>query len=332
MGFVENVLEKAANEPKRIVLPEGGDDRVIEAACRISSEGIAELIILGAEDVLRGKLEGGGADMSRIKVIDPASSDLNEKYAEVFTDIRKYRGMTIERARETVKDSVYFGTMMVKTGEADGLVAGAAHSTADTIRPALQIIKPIPGYKTISSVFFMCFDDETFVFADCAIVENPTASQLSDIAILTAATSIQFGIEPRIAMLSYSTKGSSRGEGSMKVVQATERARDKINALFGFGGSVVIDGELQFDSAFVPEVASKKCPGSVLGGKANVFIFPDLHAGNICYKAVQRFCGIDAVGPVLQGLAKPVNDLSRGCNADEIVATVAITGLQAANS
>jgi phosphate acetyltransferase len=236
--------------------------------------------------------------------------------------------MTPENAARIVTDEIYFGTMLVQLGHADGLVAGACHSSADTIRPALQIIKAFQGMRTISSTFFMCLEEQTYLFSDCAIVQTPTSSQLCDITIETIKTAFLFGIKPRVALLSYSTKGSGSGEGVDKVARGAERAKERAFALFG--AAVPVDGELQFDAAFVPSVAQLKCPNSELKGGANVFIFPDLASGNICYKAVQRLAGAEAFGPVLQGLAKPVNDLSRGCDAHDIVGTVAITAIQAA--
>lgn len=327
--FLQKVLDRAKQASKTIVLPEGDDDRIIQAAKTIVDQKIASLVLLGDEQKTANALKDIGADTRNITVINPLTSESCEQYAQSLYEIRKLRGMTIERAAELVKDPVHFGTMMVKSGHADGLVAGATHSTADTIRPALQIIKPVEGFKTVSSVFFMCFPEDTLVFADCGIIEKPTAAQLSDIAVYSAAIATQFGISPRIAMLSYSTKGSARGEGASKIALATERAKEKVSALFGYGGEVILDGELQFDAAYIPEVAQRKSPDSPLKGNANVFIFPDLGAGNICYKAVQRLAGANAYGPILTGLAKPVNDLSRGCSAEDIVAIVAITAVQA---
>jgi phosphate acetyltransferase len=327
--FLQKVLKRAKQASKTIVLPEGDDERVLQAVNTLTEQKIAKVIILGDQEKLTDTLSRTGADMSQITITNPLASDKRDLYAQGLYEVRKYRGVTIEKAAELVKDPIYFGTMMVKAGDADGLVAGATHSTANTIRPALQIIRPVEGFKTVSSVFFMCFPDNTYVFADCGIIENPTAAQLSDIAVYSSAIAIQFGIEPRIAMLSYSTKGSARGEGASKIVRATERAKEKISALFGYGGPVIVDGELQFDAAFVPDIAERKCPDSPLKGNANVFIFPDLGAGNLCYKAVQRMAGANAYGPILTGLAKPVNDMSRGCSAEDIVAIVAITAVQA---
>jgi phosphate acetyltransferase len=241
--------------------------------------------------------------------------------------MRKNKGITPETALEAMKDDVYFGTMLVKTSQVDGLVSGAVHSTPDTIRPALQIIKAAQGIKTVSSMFFMTNTEHTFLFADSGLNQEPDAEQLADIVLSTARTAKQFGIFPKIAMLSYSTKGSAKGAGPDKMLKATELAKAKLQK--DFDGEYLIDGELQFDSAFVPKVAAKKCPDSPLKGQANTFIFPDLSVGNICYKLAERLASLNAYGPILQGIAKPVNDLSRGCNSDDIVAAVAITAIQA---
>jgi phosphate acetyltransferase len=283
--------------------------------------------VLGQKDALRSVLKKHNLTAEQAGLCDPKSDSRGGEFAQAFYEQRKHKGVALEQARNIVQDEVYFGTMLVKLGYADGLVAGAAHSTADTIRPALQIIKPQNGIKTISSMFFMCFPDKTLLFADCGLVENPTDHQLVDIAVSTARTGLAFGFSPRIAMLSYSTKGSATGDVAAKMARASERAKQEIQAVFG--DKVLIDGEMQFDAAFVPEIAARKAPGSCLGGMANTFIFPDLGAGNICYKAVQRLSGCQAFGPVLQGLNHPVNDLSRGCSAEDIVATVAITAIQA---
>jgi phosphate acetyltransferase len=326
--FLTTILAKAAANLKTIVLPEGHDNRTLEAAQVIVDKKIAKLIILGDPDDMAPKL-GKALDSGWIELMKPTHHPLKKELAEQLYEIRKHKGMNQMQADVVIADEMYFGTMLVKTGRADGLVSGATHSTADTVRPALQIIKPAEGNKTVSSMFFMCFPDVTYMFADCGLVQDPNESELADIAVSTAKTAFQFGFEPRIAMLSYSTKGSAKGDGAAKVVMATERAKATLDAIYG--GKVVIDGELQFDAAFVPDIAAKKCPNSPLKGMANTFIFPDLGAGNICYKATQRLAGAEAYGPVLQGLAKPVNDLSRGCNSDDIVATVAVTALQAAD-
>ncbi|HOK67113.1 MAG TPA: phosphate acetyltransferase [Anaerohalosphaeraceae bacterium] len=329
MSFLEKILYQASQRQKTIVLAEGSDKRVLEAAKILTDKRIARIIVLGETDQVYRDLKALGAKTDEIRVIDPKTSEHRQRYAQCLYEIRKSKGLTLEDAERLVEDNIYFGTLMVKNGDADGLVGGAIHASADMIRPALQIIRPAEGFKTISSVFFMCRGEEIYLFADCGLVEYPTTAQLSDIAVSTAITAMQFGIEPKIAMLSYSTKGSAKSEGAMKVAMAAERTREKVGHLFGYGGKVVVDGELQFDAAFVPEVAALKCPDSPLKGRANVFIFPNLEAGNICYKAVQRLGNFEAYGPILQGLARPVNDLSRGCVPEDIVGTAAITALQA---
>ncbi|MHC5082441.1 MAG: phosphate acetyltransferase [Planctomycetota bacterium] len=326
--FFEQIIARASENIRTIVLPEGNDDRIIEAAAEILQRNCAKLVILGDIETIANQLSAHGVDPSKLQILNPKTDEKLGEFAEAFYELRKHKGVTPEQAAKIVTDEVYFGTMMVKLGHADGLVAGACHSTADTIRPALQLIKSIQGLRTISSTFFMCLEGETYLFSDCALVQNPSASQMCDIAIATTKTGFQFGLKPRVALLSYSTKGSGSGESVAKVAQAADRAKEMIFALFG--ATVPVDGELQFDSAFVPSVAEKKCPDSPLKGNANVFIFPDLASGNICYKAVQRLAKAEAFGPVLQGLAKPVNDLSRGCFTQDVVATVAITAIQAA--
>lgn len=326
--FFERLTKRAAENIRTIVLPEGSDDRIIAAAAKIIELGFARLIVLGNVEQIQKKLAEHGTDPKQVQLIDPKNNPHLDSFAQELYNLRKEKGMTPEQAAKIITDNIYFGTMLVKTGQADGLVAGACHSSANTIRPALQIIKSFQGMRTISSAFFICLEGRTYLFSDCAIVQNPTASQLCDITIETIKTAFLFGLKPRVALLSYSTKGSGSGEGVDKVARGTERAKERAFALFG--AAVPVDGELQFDAAFVPEVAQLKCPDSPLKGNANVFIFPDLASGNICYKAVQRFAGAEAFGPVLQGLAKPVNDLSRGCDAHDIVGTVAITAIQAA--
>lgn len=327
MSFFDQIVKKASENKKTIVLPEGADDRTIDAAAQVLQLGFANLIILGDVDMITAGLREKGADPAKLQIFNPATDAKLEEFTNAFYDMRKHKGLSQEQAANIVKDEIYFGTLLVKLGYADGLVAGACHSSADTIRPALQIIKPEEGIKTISSMFFMCFPAETLLFADCGLIEEPTEAQLCDIAVATAKTGLQFGFEPRVAMLSYSTKGSAKGEHAVKIALAADRAKERVEAIFG--GKVLIDGELQFDAAFVPEIAAAKAPDSPLKGRANTFIFPDLGAGNICYKSTQRLAGADAFGPILQGLAKPVNDLSRGCDARDIVATAAITAIQA---
>ena len=326
--FFDKLVQRASQRIRSIVLPEGSDDRTIDAAAKILELGFAKLILLGDVPSIQEALSQRGANLANLQVLDPKTDSRLKEFADAFYQLRKDKGMTPERAATIITDEIYFGTMLVKLGHADGLVAGACHSSADTIRPALQIIKAFQGMRTISSTFFMCLEGQTYLFSDCAIVQNPTAAQLCDITIETIKSAFLFGIKPRVALLSYSTKGSGSGEGVDKVARGAERAKERAFALFG--AAVPVDGELQFDAAFVPSVAQLKCPDSELKGSANVFIFPDLSSGNICYKAVQRLAGAEAYGPVLQGLDKPVNDLSRGCDAHDIVGTVAITAIQAA--
>jgi phosphate acetyltransferase len=325
--FLQQILEKATALYKHIVLPEGHDERTIEAAKKITDRKMARLTILGDDKQIAEALKKIGAKTNDINIINNFTTEKLKDYAEQFYQLRKNKGVTGESAINTIKGRVYFGTMMVKNGEVDGLVSGATHSTADTVRPALQIIKAAKGIKTVSSMFFMTNSKMTILFADSGLNEDPDAEQIADITLATARTAKQFGIVPKIAMLSYSTKGSAQGPGPAKMIKATELAKAKL--VKDFGGEYLIDGELQFDAAFVPKVAAQKCPASPLKGQANVFIFPDLSAGNICYKLAERLAGLNAYGPILQGLAMPVNDLSRGCKSDDIVATIAITAIQA---
>lgn len=325
--FLGMIVKKASSANKHIVLPEGDDPRMLEAAKVIAQKKIAKLTILGDSAKIKAQLESSSTDMTNIIIITPSESNKIEQYAQAFYELRKHKGVDLEKATAMVKDVMYYATMMVKLGDADGLVAGAAHSSADTIRPALQIIKSSPSIKTVSSMFFMAKEDTTYMFSDCGLNQNPTPEQLSDIALSTAKTAQQFGFTPKVAMLCYSTKGSGSGPAVDMMSEATKLAKDKLAS--DFQGEYAIDGEIQFDAAFVPAIASSKCPDSPLKGEANTFIFPDLCSGNICYKAIERIAGFSAYGPILQGIAKPVNDLSRGCSSDDIVATVAITAIQA---
>ena len=318
--FLERMKKAAKSSKKTIVLPEGEDPRTIEAAKKIVAEGLANLVILGDPDKI---------DVEGVTVIDPRSAEKHDEYAAAFAALRKKKGVTLPEAMEQMNDATYFGTMMVKMGDADGLVSGACHSTANTLRPALQILKTAPGTKLVSAFFIMCTDkaeygdDGTLLFADCGLNIDPTADELSEIAIASAGSWEKYmGTQPKVAMLSFSTMGSAKGEVPTKVQEATELAHEKAPEL-------AVDGDLQLDAALVPSVAALKAPGSDVAGKANVLVFPDLEAGNIGYKLVQRFAGAQAYGPILQGIAKPVNDLSRGCSADDIVGVVAITAVQA---
>ena len=320
--FAYRLIERARADRRRIVLPEGDDDRILLAAGRLLVHGLAELTILGDEAQVRARAAELGVDLSGVAVINPRTSDLCEQFAEQYADLRKAKGINVEQAREIMHDVSYFGTMLVQNGFVDGMVSGAAHTTAHTVRPAFEIIKTRPGVSTVSSIFLMCLSDRVLAYGDCAIVPDPTAEQLADIAISSADTAAQFGIEPRVAMLSYSTGNSGSGAGVDKVRAATDLVRRREPQL-------LVEGPIQYDAAVDPDVAAAKMPDSLVAGRATVLIFPDLNTGNNTYKAVQRSAGAIAIGPVLQGLNKPVNDLSRGALVDDIVYTVAITAIQA---
>lgn len=318
--FLDRMKNAAKADKKTVVLPEGEDPRTIAAARKIVDEGLANLVVLGDPATI---------DLPGVAVIDPKTSDKHEAYAQKFAELRAKKGVTIEQAREQMDDNTYFGTMMVKMGDADGLVSGACHSTANTLRPALQILKTAPGTKLVSAFFVMCTDeaeygeDGALLFADCGLNINPTADELSEIAIASAETwRSLMSEEPKVAMLSFSTMGSAKGDVPTKVQEATKLANEKAPEL-------ALDGDLQLDAALVKSVAKLKAPDSKVAGNANILIFPDLEAGNIGYKLVQRFACAEAYGPILQGIAKPVNDLSRGCSAEDIVGVVAITAVQA---
>lgn len=320
--FEYQLLDRARAERKRIVLPEGDDDRILRAAGRLLRRRVVDLTILGDETRVRARAAELGVDLSSATVLDPRRSDYLSEFAAEYARLRAHRGMTIDRAREIMADISYFGTMMVYKGIADGMVSGAAHTTAHTIRPSLEIIKTQPGVSTVSSVFLMCLADRVLAYGDCAVVPDPSAEQLADIAISSAETAARFGIDPRIAMLSYSTGDSGAGVGVDKVRAATALVHERRPDL-------LVEGPIQYDAAVEPTVAHTKLPDSQVAGRATVFVFPDLNTGNNTYKAVQRSAGAVAVGPVLQGLNKPVNDLSRGALVQDIVNTVAITAIQA---
>lgn len=328
MNFIDSMKERASKNLKTIVLPESNDIRVLEAARKVTDQGFAKVILLGNKAELQEI--AGEMSIADITVINPLESDKREKYVNDFYELRKAKGMTIEKAEETLKNNIYFGTMMIKEGDADGLVAGSICSTADTLRPSLQILKTAPGVKLVSSFFIMQVpnseygQDGMFLFSDCGLNTNPNADELSEIAISSANTWKQLvGTEPKVAMLSYSTFGSAPiTELTEKVINATKLVKEK-------EPNLLVDGEMQADASIVPSVGAKKAPGSAVAGNANVLIFPDLNAGNIGYKLVERLAKAEAYGPVTQGIAKPVNDLSRGCKADDIVGVVAITAVQA---
>lgn len=320
--FTYKLLDWARSDRKHIVLPEGDDDRILTAAGRLLYRGVAELTILGEESAIRSRAAELGVDISDATVLDPQTSDLCDKFAEQYAEMRKHKGVTVEQAREIIHDVSYFGTMLVHNDLVDGMVSGARHTTAHTVRPAFEIIKTLPDVSTVSSIFLMCLADRVLAYGDCAIVPDPTAEQLADIAISSARTAASFGIEPRVAMLSYSTGTSGSGADVEKVREATELVMQREPDL-------LVDGPIQYDAAVEPSVAKSKRPDSKVAGRATVLIFPDLNTGNNTYKAVQRSAGAIAIGPVLQGLKKPVNDLSRGALVEDIVNTVAITAIQA---
>ena len=320
--FEYQLLEKARTARKRIVLPEGTDDRVLKAAATVLTRGIADLTILGEEAEVRGRALELGIDLGAAQVLSPFDPVIVDRFAREYEQLRRHKGVTYAQAADTVTDVSYFGTMMVHLGLADGMVSGAAHTTAHTIRPAFEIIKTRPGVSVVSSVFLMALADRVLVYGDCAVIPDPTAPQLADIAISSAATATEFGIEPRVAMLSYSTGESGSGEDVDKVREATALVRERAPEL-------LVEGPIQYDAAADAAVAKAKMPGSAVAGRATVFVFPDLNTGNNTYKAVQRSAGAVAMGPVLQGLNKPINDLSRGALVDDIVNTIAITAIQA---
>ena len=320
--FEFGLLERARSSLKHIVLPEGTDDRVLRAASTLLGRGVVRLTILGDEQDVRTRATALGLDISAADVLSTRDPQLRERFAQEYVRLRSHKGMTLEVARDTVTDVSYFGTMMVHLGLADGMVSGAAHTTAHTIRPGFEIIKTSPGVSIVSSVFFMALADRVLVYGDCAVVPDPTAEQLADIAVTSAATAAQFGVEPRLAMLSYSTGESGSGADVDKVRAATALVRSRRPDL-------AVDGPIQYDAAADVAVAAAKLPDSEVAGRATVFVFPDLNTGNNTYKAVQRSAGAVAIGPVLQGLRKPINDLSRGALVQDIVNTVAITAIQA---
>jgi len=320
--FEYQLLDRARSHRKRIVLPEGNDDRILKAAGRLLQRGVADLTILGDEAEIRPRAAELGVDLDAATVLNPRTSELCDQFAEQYAQLRKRKGVTVEQARETIHDVSYFGTMLVHNDIVDGMVSGAVHTTAHTVRPAFEIIKTQPDVSTVSSIFLMCLADRVLAYGDCAIVPDPTSEQLADIAISSARTAAQFGIDPRVAMLSYSTGSSGIGTDVDKVRTATELVRKRAPDL-------LVEGPIQYDAAVEPSVAATKMPDSPVAGRATVLIFPDLNTGNNTYKAVQRSAGAVAIGPVLQGLNKPVNDLSRGALVSDIVNTVAITAIQA---
>ena len=333
MDFVKELESKAAKAGKKIVLCDGEDKRVVEAAAKIVKEGIAKIVLVGNE--AECKKVAPDVDLSEIELVDPETSPKTAEYAKILYECRKAKGMTEEEAAKQAKDRTMFGALMLKAGDVDGYVSGACHSTANTLRPGLQVIKTAPGISTVSSSFIMVapeggnkyIPEGVALFGDCAINIEPSSEQLADIAVATAETAKRIaGVEPRVAMLSFSTKGSGNDD---KFLKSVPKVQEAVKLAAEKAPSLALDGEFQFDAAIAPEVGKLKAPGSKVAGHANVFIFPNINAGNIGYKIAQRMGGWMAIGPVCQGFAKPLNDLSRGCNVDDIVATVAVTALQA---
>jgi phosphate acetyltransferase len=322
MMFEYALVERARAHRRRVVLPEGTEERILRAAEIVRRRGICDLTLLGpAEEVARHARELG-LDIAGVEVVDPATAPWRDEFAAEYARLRSHKGVTVEAAYDRFRDGAYFGTMMVHTGRADAMVSGCAHPTADTLRPAFEIIRTEPGVSVASSVFFMCLADQVLVYGDCAVNPDPDPAQLADIALSSAATAARFGVEPRVAMLSYSTGDSGSGADVDKVAAATALVRQRRPDL-------PVAGPIQYDAAVDATVAAAKLPGSPVAGRATVLIFPDLNTGNNTYKAVQRSAGAVAVGPVLQGLRRPVNDLSRGATVNDIVSTVAITAIQA---
>ncbi|MBF7017785.1 phosphate acetyltransferase [Staphylococcus durrellii] len=325
MSLLDVLQQKLSGKNVRIVLPEGEDERVLAAAVQLQESDLVSPVLLGNETNVKALANDKNLDITNLEIIDPATSELRSELVTAFVERRKGKA-TEEQAQEMLNDVNYFGTMLVYTGKAEGLVSGAAHSTGDTVRPALQIIKTKPGVSKTSGIFFMIKDDKQYIFGDCAI--NPTleAQDLAEIAVESAKSAQSFGMSPRVAMLSFSTKGSAKSDDVEKVSTAVELAQQKIKE--DNLTNVIVDGEFQFDAAIVPDVAKKKAPDAQIQGDANVFVFPSLEAGNIGYKIAQRLGGYDAVGPVLQGLNSPVNDLSRGCSTEDVYNLSIITAAQ----
>lgn len=321
MDLFSIVKEKVAGKGLKIVFPEGLDERILRAVSRLKADNAVEPILIGNPDQVKSKAAELGVSLDGIEILEPATYPEFDLLVEKFVERRKGKA-TEEQARELLKDENYFGTMLVYVHKADGLVSGAAHSTADTVRPALQIIKTKPGVSRTSGAFIMVRGDEKYVFADCAININLDAQGLAEVAVVSAETAKMFDIDPKVAMLSFSTKGSAKSEETERVIEAVKLAKE-------MAPDLVVDGEFQFDAAFVPSVAAKKAPDSVIKGDANVFVFPSLEAGNIGYKIAQRLGNFEAVGPILQGLNAPVNDLSRGCNEEDVYNLALITAVQA---
>ena len=327
--YLKGLMDQARVLNKTIVLPEGEDLRILEAGHIIASEKVAKIIILGEESEIKSYYASKGWDMDGIEVIKPENSPRLSEYTQLLYELRKEKGLTQEDAAKLALNYNYFGTLMIKSGHADGMVSGANHSTADTVRPALQIIKSAKKGRAVSSCLILVANDKLYLFSDCAIMINPTDREMADIALDAAESALKFGMEPKVAMLSYSTYGSGKGESVDKVKRATEMAKADLQKPEYQGLNIKLDGEMQADAALNDVVGRKKAPGSEVAGQANVLIFPCLEAGNIGYKMLQRLCGCEAYGPMLQGLNAPVNDLSRGALVEDIVGVIAITALQA---
>lgn len=330
MNLMQEIYARAKADKQRIVLPEGNEERTLKAANRLLADEIVDVILIGNPAEIKNLAKDLKlSNIDKAKIVDPISHDKKEAYTQLLFELRKNKGLTIEQAAKLVEDPLYLGCMMIKSGDADGEIAGARNTTGDVLRPALQIIKTKPGISVVSGAFLMFVNDHSYgedgllVFADCAVMPNPDARQLAEIAVATAHTTRAIvGVEPLVAMLSFSTKGSAKNEFTEKVVEATRIAKE-------IDPTIIIDGEMQADAAIVPNVASSKAPGSPVAGKANVLVFPDLNTGNTAYKLVQRLGNAEAIGPILQGMAAPVNDLSRGCSVDDIYNMVAMTANQA---
>lgn len=332
MTFIESMKEKAKKDIKTIILPESEDIRVLESASKVLKEGFANIILIGDENNVQALATQNNINIAKAQIINPKTSNQFEEYANYLYELRKEKGVTLEKAKEMLLEPIYFGTMMLKQGKADGLVSGACHSTANTLRPALQILKTKPNTKLVSAFFVMVIpnceygENGVFIFSDCGLVENPDAEQLAEIAISSSKSFEQLTQkEAKVAMLSYSTHGSANSSLTSKVLEATNLVKQN-------APSLICDGELQLDAAIIPEIAATKAPNSIVAGKANTLVFPDLNAGNIGYKLVQRLAKAEAYGPLCQGISKPVNDLSRGCSADDISGVIAITCVQAQTS
>ena len=332
MSFIEDIKQRAKQDIKTIILPEAEDKRVLEAASKVIKEGFAKVILIGDKEQVENDIKENNIDLTGVEIIDIKTSTRKQEYAQKLFELRQSKGMTEVEASKLIEEPIYYGMMMLKLGEADGLVSGAAHSTSNTLRPALQILKTAPNTKLVSAFFVMCVPDceygehGIFVYGDSGLVENPNSDELSEIAISSAKSFKNLvGAEPKVAMLSYSTYGSAKSELTEKVIEATKLVKEK-------NPDLIVDGELQVDAAIIPEVSKSKAPGSIVEGNANVLIFPDLNAGNIGYKLTQRLAKAEAYGPLCQGIAKPVNDLSRGCSSDDIAGVVAITAVQAAQN